>query len=103
MTGTPTYAQQLAAKARLAGVPDHCIDGLIRYIVDGVKPGTFLQAVLRDSLVDAASHADDINRHALLAYAHFLYSHTPRGCWGSAEAVQAWRGTAKMEADHGQV
>ena len=101
MTGTPTYAQQITAKARRAGVPDHCIDGLIRYIVDGIKPGTFLQAVLRNNLVDAASHADEINRHHLFAYAVFLVSYAPSGCWGSAEAVKAWRGTAKMEADHG--
>lgn len=94
----------LERQAIQSGVPNHCIDGLVRYIVDGVKPGDFLMAVLEDApLSRVARRADGINCHALFAYAVFLVSYAPIGCWGSPEAVRAWRGTAKMEADHGQV
>lgn len=99
MTGTPTHAQQLAAKARLSGVPEHCIDGLVRWIVDGIKPGTFLQAVIRDSLVGAASHADDINRQHLFSYAVFLVSYAPRGCWGG-DALSTWKGLEAAGVGH---
>ncbi len=99
MTGTPTQAQQLAAKARISGVPEHCIDGLVRWIVDGIKPGTFLCAVIRNRLVEAASYADDINRHALFAYAVFLVSYAPAGSWGD-DALATWKGLETAGVDH---
>lgn len=72
------------------GVPDYMVPGLMRYIRQGIPPGDFLQAVLRNDLRQAVGRADDTNRHCLPAYVTYLYSMAPAACWGSPENVAAW-------------
>ena len=71
-------------------IPDHCRHGLQAYIEVGQPVGSFLHAVLCDSLVQAFEKADSINRDRLIDYAAFLYQQAPMGCWGSPELVKAW-------------
>lgn len=70
-------------------IPEHCRDGMRRYIEQGVIPGDFLQAVICNDLVLAASRADYINQQCLLDYARFLYN-APAGAWGNLERMQRW-------------
>ena len=73
------------------GVPDHCADGLAGYLTRDYRDiGDFLIAVLSNDLKSAVMRADDINRHALYQYVHFLYAVAPAQAWGSPEAVSAW-------------
>lgn len=76
----------------LAPIPERMHGGILRYLNDGVLPGDFLQAVLRDSLVDALGRADEENRALIWHYANMLYNAFPaRGmAWGSTEAVAEW-------------
>ena len=77
-------------------VPDHDHGGLVRYIVDGVVPGDFLQAVLNNDLQDAVGRADDINRRAIPTIVAWLYNNAPGGSWGSKGAIERY-----VEAVHG--
>jgi len=71
-------------------IPEHMVDGLVRYIVQGVPPGSFLTAVLSGDLFEALRRADDINQSALVGYARFLTNYAPIGSYGSPGSVTEW-------------
>jgi hypothetical protein len=94
---------ELAAKAQRKEVPEHLIDGLVRYLVVGVIPGHFLSAVLCNDLFDACARADEKSAAGLRHIVSFLYNDGVVGCYGSPEHMQAWhehRGLMGLEA-HG--
>jgi len=72
------------------GIPPHMLDGLERYLVQRIKPGSFLQAVLRGDLVMAAQLADPANADRLQSYVDYLTAECPEECWGSPEAMRHW-------------
>ncbi len=77
----------------LRPLPERMHGGILRYLNDGILPGTFLRAVLANDLVGACGHADDENRHLLFHYANMLYNAFPSrgtGCWGSEQALADW-------------
>ena len=71
-------------------LPEHCRDGVYQYIMNGIPPGSFLDAVFRNDLVGAFSKADHINQECIRYYAIFLHNYAPNGCWGSREIVDRW-------------
>lgn len=71
-------------------LPEHMREGMQRYIEDGIVPGDFLRLILCNDFVRAAACADNINKHYLLDYAHFIYWEIPSLAWGSEAKVQAW-------------
>jgi hypothetical protein len=71
-------------------IPDYMLPGIHRYIVDGIKPGQFLQAVISNDLHMAVNHADDNNLPNLVAYIGYFYNKTPASCWGSKENYARW-------------
>lgn len=81
------------------GVPEHDWDGLSLWIDEGINPGSFLMAVLRNDLREACSCADAINRHALFAIVLFLSNHAPYPCWGTEAFVAQWRRDHQMRRD----
>lgn len=78
-------------------VPDHLWPGLCRYLVERIRPGQFLCAVLENNLHDALTRADDIAVQHLRGLVVFLDIFAPGPCHGSPEAVAAW--LAKPEVD----
>jgi hypothetical protein len=64
-------------------VPEHDHGSLVRYILDGVIPGGFLQAVLSNDLREACARADDQNLFAIPVIVAWLYNYAPANCWGS--------------------
>jgi hypothetical protein len=78
-------------------IPPHLRAALVRYFVDGILPGGFLQAVLCADLPQAMA------RHSGLGSAHaeytigkiygFLLDHAPFDAWGSRAKVLAWTTT----------
>lgn len=89
-----------AQSANWSKVPEHMREGLVLYIEHGVKPGSFMSAVLSNDLRTACAQADDINRHRIWDIVSFLYSYAPNRCWGSPEALKDWvavRGLVGME------
>lgn len=72
-------------------VPEHCREGLRRYIACGRPLGDFLRAVVSNNFSNAVARADDTNLLRLHDYMLFLNNHAPRKCWGSEIAYGAWR------------
>lgn len=74
----------------LTKIPEHMREGVINYIEHGVRPGRFLEAVLRNGLVWAASVADKVNSRLLCEWALVMCSEFPINCWGSHKMVEDW-------------
>lgn len=73
----------------MSTVPDEIRESIDRYVTHGVKPGSFVQAVLANDFVQAACMADDGNVRLLRQIAQYVYNEVPRGVWGSWDAVKA--------------
>ena len=71
-------------------IPPHMHGGILRYLFDGIEPGSFLTAVFENDLKGAVVQADAINAAALVNYGKFLIWHMPMSSVGSREAVQKW-------------
>ena len=71
-------------------LPKHMRDGARRYIEHGIKPGSFLTAVICNDFTAAFMRADDINRAALPDFGRFFEGEAPDACWGSPEIFNAW-------------
>jgi hypothetical protein len=71
-------------------IPSRMMGGLRRYVDEGILPGDFLTAVLRNDLRAACQRADDENLENLPAFVCWLYNEAPGGSWGSPERVQAY-------------
>lgn len=78
-------------------IPGRMVDGLVRYIEDGIIPGGFLQAVITNDLKEACARADDENRYLLWDYVNVLYNHAPSQCWGSSEKMMLWARSRREE------
>jgi hypothetical protein len=74
----------------LTKIPEHMREGVVNYVHRGIRPGSFLEAVLCNDLVRAASNADELNACCLYEWAEVLVQELPISCWGSPEKVQAW-------------
>ena len=77
---------------RAYDIPSHMHEGLARWIVDGIKPGSFLRSVISNDLRAAVVTADGINRNALVHYIEFLVNTAPDGCYGRPEVLNEWKG-----------
>ncbi len=73
-------------------IPIHMQSGVLLFVMQGLKPGHFLQAVFANNLMDAFSYADGFNIKALDAYAKFIFTYCPEDCWGSYGKVRSWNG-----------
>lgn len=60
------------------------------YIDHRIKPGGFLEAVLRNDLKEALGRADFRNRRKIFEWVEYLYNYAPAICWGSNDRVAAW-------------
>lgn len=71
-------------------IPEHCRDGIRRYLEEGAVVGDFLTAVISNDLREACLRADHVNILRLRDYVMFLCNFAPRDSWGSVENVEAW-------------
>lgn len=77
-------------------IPAHMMPALLRWTQNGEVPGDFLQAVIRNDLRAAVSHADNENAANLPAYLGWFYNEAPCGCWGAPGCLTEWPG--RLEA-----
>ena len=71
-------------------IPDYMVDGIKNYLRHGIRPGSFLYAVLENNLTEAVAFADKDNMANLPAYAYWLMNEVPTIAWGSEENVETW-------------
>lgn len=71
-------------------IEPHLRDALIRYVCLGHPPGSFLQAVLSNKLVESAGYADSHNIYMLHVWASVMHNVVPSPAHGSAKAVESW-------------
>ena len=71
-------------------LPKHMREGAKLYIERGIKPGSFMEAVICNNLTLACMYADDINRYRLFDIVNFFYNEAPSACWGSKEKMEKW-------------
>lgn len=65
-------------------------DGLERYFLRGVRPGSFMTAILAGDLYHAVQTADMSNRSVIREWALWIMHNLPVDCYGSIEAVDEW-------------
>jgi hypothetical protein len=80
------------------GIPEHMHDGIVRYLLYGLPPGSFYMAVLTNDLCAAVGRADVENRIALADHVRFLYNCVPASAWGSQERVDKWMAIRRQAA-----
>ena len=78
------------AKLRQCGVPETMHDGVIDYVLHGLRPGHFLSAVLSNDLCEAVRRGDVPNQAALAGYVQFFANYVPASMWGSPARFEAW-------------
>ena len=79
-------------------LPEHMQGGARRYIEHGIRPGSFLCAVLENNLTGAFGHADSTNRPLIATvYVEWLHWEIPAPAWGSPAKVALWIEQGGME------
>lgn len=58
-------------------VPSYMHDGLLKYYIDGIEPGDFLEAVIKNDFVTAVCKADENNRTSLRDWGWVMYNEIP--------------------------
>lgn len=71
-------------------LPENLRPGMKRYIEGGVKPGSFLQAVICNDFARAVTSADEDSLAATRNIALFLINEAPSLCHGSALRMHDW-------------
>ena len=71
--------------------PGETVDGTKRWIEDGILPGDFLQAVIRNDLTEACARADQYNIILLPEIVAWWYGEAPAASWGSPGRVKEWK------------
>jgi len=74
------------------------LGSVIRWVREGVRPGDFLTAVIRNNLHDAAVRADPDNLRLLKQWCLFWYNDTPSTCWGSPERMREWEMSGGLDS-----
>lgn len=78
-------------------VPESTHEDLVAYIETGRPAGGFVGAVLSNDLRGSVQTADDEHQALLVEIVSWLYNRAPARCWGSPDAVAAWREHRGME------
>lgn len=73
-----------------AAIPARMQEGLKRYVIDRLRPGDFLMAVIQNDLRNAVGHADSDNLPLIPLYVRWFYNVAPSRCHGSPKAFVEW-------------
>ena len=70
--------------------PQDFSEGLKRYIEHGIRPGSFLSAVLEGDLYEAVARGSDDSLRSIAELVKNITWHLPADCFGSKERVSEW-------------
>lgn len=91
----PTYKSYQATFLRsdvYEVIPAGMRDTLIRWVLYGHKPGSFLESVVSNDLLAACTRADPVSRTILYSLVHWLYNCAPALCFGDRSVFRDWKG-----------
>ena len=71
-------------------ITDYVMGAILRYIDDGIEPGSFMSAVICNDLKHAVAYADHWNIKNIPAYVSWFYNFAPQDCWGSYKEMETW-------------
>jgi hypothetical protein len=71
-------------------LPDALQGGAQRWIESGIRPGSFLSAVIGNNLKEACHRADEENVRRLVQIVAWFYNEAPAPCWGSVAKAKMW-------------
>lgn len=71
-------------------IPEHMHGAILRYVENGIPPGSFLEAVLCNQFKEAFQRADSTNIENMKGYAEYVYWYLPSACHGSPTVVAQW-------------
>lgn len=72
-------------------VPFHLHEGLVRWVENGIPPGSFLRAVISNDLLGAIFRADETSLSALYDICAFLNSEAaPASAFFREHALEQW-------------
>ncbi len=78
-------------------IKEDTIASIQKYVVFGVPPGGFVEAVLANDLMEAIARADQENGRTLKAIATYVYMEIPDPSHGSYEKVGKWMEVKQAE------
>jgi len=90
MFDEPITLFELEFTGEYAAIPDHMQAAMRRYVVQGIKPGHFLTAVICNDLRGAVGYADEENLPLLRSYVRWFYNVAPGACHGSVANMTEW-------------
>ena len=73
-------------------LPDYMKPGVLRWVIDGVPPGSFLTALFQNNLHYAVMKSDQTNYERLFGWVLFVHYNVPSKCHGSADVMSNWKG-----------
>ncbi len=71
-------------------IPEYTKEAIDRWVAKGIRPGSFVQAVLSNDLMGAYAAADDTNREHMFDIVRYVYNEIPAECQGSKERFRDW-------------
>ena len=72
-------------------IPEHLHGGLARYLLDGIRPGGYLWAVVTNNLRDAIHNAGaNVSPEDTANLVRFLTMNAPAPAWGTVELALGW-------------
>jgi hypothetical protein len=82
---------EMTATLIAEGIPEHLHGGILRYVDQGIRPGSFLSAcIARQMEVAVLMAADTATAIAIPAITHWFMFHAPGDCSGSELVMEAW-------------
>ena len=85
-----SYAHNFGVRISQRNIPPYMYNGVINYLMHGIEPGGFLQAVICNKLVQSYHRADDNNKECMYDWADILYNVFPSDSWGNEEKFNEW-------------
>ena len=86
----PPLRSEPGVEVAWATIPGHLKRGIVRWVDEGVRPGSFLCAVIANDLFRAVALADPESFDALRLICQFFYNYVPMGCQGSELRMKEW-------------
>jgi len=82
---------QLAFTLRQEGIPAHLHGGILRYVIQGIRPGGFLCSCIAMNTTEAVMRAaDQHTKEAIPKITTWFLTVAPPDCCGSPENLEQW-------------